>query len=174
MSKEALISNKGDKAKVSDGTGVDVSVSFGGETVVLKNKDESPYKASGWPYESQNPEYPLQTPEEAKKANTLLTDHTEFKEVPSLKDVETAEKTLKWDSAHNYTKSDFPVSCYRYFIILKLQEKEKPDTNSLNQFVAAVPNEWMAQDLCNKFNSQVNKYSVYQKFVYEKVYVEGD
>lgn len=169
MSKEILISDKGNKARICDGTGVETSISFGGEMMTLKNKDTTPYRASGWPYESQNPEYPLQTPEEAKKANTILTNKTSPDMESRLLDVETAEKTLKWDSEHTYTRSDAPAF---YFIVLKLRENEKPDVNSLGQFVAAVPHEWMAHDLCDRYNSQVNKYSVYQKFVYEKVCVE--
>lgn len=144
----------------------------GGETVTLKSEDKSTYKASGWPYESVNPEYPLQTPEEAKKVNTILTNKTSPDMKSRLLDIETAEKTLKWDSTHKYTKSDILASCYRYFVIHRLREGEKYEEGSLGQFVTVVDKDWIAKDICDKYNKHA-KFTGY-RLVYETVYAERD
>ncbi len=179
MSKEVLISDKGNKASVSDttymicdGTGVDVPVSFGGETVTLKHDDESPYKASGWPYESQNPEYPLQTPEEAKKANTILTNKTSPDMETRLPDVEEAENRLRWDSLRTYMGEYTKTSCYRYFVVHKLREGEEYREGELCQFVTAVDKEWIAKDICDKYNKTAH--CTGYRLVYERVCLEND
>lgn len=133
-----------------------LKVSTGGETVKLDPGVgigvDPKYIAAGWPYETRNPKYPLQSEEEAKKVKIATVQNMQT----NLGEIEKAQKYL---------------SQKEYYVIHKLRENEKLIVGDASQLVTAVEQKWMAEDICKRYKFYN---SGYEKLAYARVPVDEE
>lgn len=110
------------------------------------------YTATGWPYETRNPEYPLQSEEEAKKVKIASAPNMQT----NLGEIEKAQKYLNQKD---------------YYVIHKLMDNERMIVGDASQFVTAVEQKWMAEDICKRYKFYN---SGYEKLAYARVIVDEE
>lgn len=129
-----------------------LKVSTGGETVRLESGvgisvDPKKYVASGWPYENRNPEYPLQSPEEAKRVKTETVPNMQT----NLGGIQKAQRSLEQKD---------------YYVIHKLRENEMLTVGEANQLVAVTNQKWIAEDICKRYKFYNSEY---EKLAYARI-----
>ena len=120
-------------------------ISTGGETARLESgvgiNVDPKYVASGWPYENRNPEYPLQSEEEAKRVKIATVPNMQT----NLGEIQKAQQCLEQKD---------------YYVIHKLRENEMMIVGEANQLVAVTDKKWIAEDICARYkfyNSEYDK-----------------
>lgn len=132
-----------------------LKVSTGGETVRLNPGSgigvDPKSIAAGWPYETRNLEYPLQS-EEAKKVRIATVPNMQT----NLGEIEKAQKYINQKD---------------YYVIHKLMDNERMIVGDASQFVTAVEQKWMAEDICKRYKFYN---SGYEKLAYARVIVDEE